>query len=171
MKHYPPTSLLIATIIISYINYQCTFCQSDIFDEIEFEFRQIFSEIVICGTNETAFPFCSDPFQSPINVISNQSMPGRDIDCNSRALDVQFNQPPHFEYNVEKKDNTIQIAAPLVTLFDNPVIPVTSTTNRVKKFCLEQFHFHWSNDPEIGGEHGIDGVRPPLEVHFVHYNW
>jgi len=164
------------TIIIFYINYDCTLSQIlkselDLFQgDREFDGVRRFEDIKICGTNETAFPFCSDPFQSPVNIITDETLPGREVECNSRAFNIQFDPPFDNEYLVFKKSNTIQLAAELVTIFDNPVIPISSTRNRVRKFCLEQIHFHWSIDPEVGGEHGIDGNLPPLEVHFVHYN-
>lgn len=31
-------------------------------------------------------------------------------------------------------------------------------------YVLEQMHFHWN------AEHTVDGVRDPLELHFVHYD-
>ena len=31
-------------------------------------------------------------------------------------------------------------------------------------YVLEQIHFHWE------AEHTIDGVRHPMELHFVHYD-
>ena len=165
------------TLIIIYINYDCALSQIlkselDLFQgDREFDGVRRFEDIKICGTNETAFPFCSDKFQSPINIITGDTRPGREVECNSRAFNIQFDLPFDNEYLVFKKSNTVQLAAELVTMFDNPVIPTTSTKNRVRKFCLEQIHFHWSIDPEVGGEHGIDGNLPPLEVHFVHYNW
>jgi len=170
-------SSLPLTIIIFYINYQHTISQIlkselDLFQgDREFDGVRRFEDIKICGTNETAFEFCSDPFQSPINIITADTSSGRQVDCNSRTFNIRFDLPMDGEYLVFKKSNTVQLAAELVTIFDNPVVPISSPPeNRVKKYCLEQIHFHWSIDPEVGGEHGINGNLPPLEVHFVHYN-
>jgi carbonic anhydrase len=35
-------------------------------------------------------------------------------------------------------------------------------------FYLIQFHFHWGYNAYQGSEHTIDGIKYPLEIHFVH---
>jgi carbonic anhydrase len=40
----------------------------------------------------------------------------------------------------------------------------------VHKYRVEQFHFHWGKDSQIGAEHLIDGKTYAAELHIVHWN-
>jgi carbonic anhydrase len=43
-----------------------------------------------------------------------------------------------------------------------------SGANLPENFHLVQFHFHWGYNAYQGSEHTIDGMKYPLEIHFVH---
>ncbi len=43
-----------------------------------------------------------------------------------------------------------------------------SGANLPEVFYLVQFHFHWGYNAYQGSEHTIDGLKYPLEIHFVH---
>ncbi|CAG7729912.1 unnamed protein product [Allacma fusca] len=36
-------------------------------------------------------------------------------------------------------------------------------------YVFSQLHFHWGSDDQQGSEHIFDGIRKPMEAHFVHY--
>lgn len=38
-----------------------------------------------------------------------------------------------------------------------------------EKYLLEQIHFHWGNQDDIGSEHSVNGRFFPMEMHAVHY--
>jgi carbonic anhydrase len=43
-----------------------------------------------------------------------------------------------------------------------------SGANLPEVFYLVQFHFHWGYNAYQGSEHTIDGIKYPLEIHFLH---
>jgi len=52
---------------------------------------------------------------------------------------------------------------------DSLEISVIGSATGSQRYMFEQLHFHWGSRDNVGSEHTIDGVRYPMEVHFVHY--
>ena len=136
---------------------------------LTFEYDQVFADILICGTDTPAFPFCAAPDESPIDIITSELESGRAIQCNRQGLNWRYNPPPDDEFEIVKEEHTLTVQAQNNAMFDNPVVPLTSR-NTVQKFCLGQLHFHWGLTTNNGSEHALNGKYDPISLHFVHFN-
>ena len=173
--------MLLLSLVSSITHLKITGAQSTFLDEypnihsnipaLYYEYDQIFGDIVFCGTNITAYPFCSGDTQSPIDIITDQVENGRQVHCNKRPLNWKYRPPKDNEFLVAKVEHFIEVAAFNAANFKNPVKPLPPARNKVKRYCLESLHAHWDSTAINGSEHTVDTKRYPLEAHFVHYNW
>lgn len=104
------------------------------------------------------FPTCAGDEQSPINLITADATFG-DFELNIVQVEASVtgeisNAGGHtYEFT---PDSNASITA---------MNPLTG-----EAYELEQLHFHWDeNNSSAGSEHTLDGVRYPLEVHFVFF--
>lgn len=80
------------------------------YQAIAYEYGQIFADIKICGTNQSAYPFCASGAavdESPINLLAKGTLPGDRLNCDGDKLEWEYNGNDKFA--VEKKEHTIEV--------------------------------------------------------------
>lgn len=106
---------------------------------------------------------CGNPIQSPINLHPDQSFYQ---EFNPR---LQFTNYDHIlqytEYDITNNGHTVLVSFS----YNNKSVSV-SGGGLPGRYALQQFHFHWGSQNDIGSEHSINGGYYPMEMHFVHFN-
>ncbi|ETN61766.1 carbonic anhydrase [Anopheles darlingi] len=107
-------------------------------------------------------PACSGTYQSPINIVSKESLFVR------RKLPLELdglrNLPGAMK--VENEGTSVKFTPQ----WNGRTRPALRGGPLKNKYIFEQFHFHWGPDNTVGSEHTLDGKQFPLEVHLVFYN-
>lgn len=93
---------------------------------------------------------CGGSAQSPINIIEDVAV----FKASGKSELLFHYSPETIIYNVENNGHSIQFN------YEEG----DSITYKGKVYYLKQFHFH------EGSEHSINGVKFPVEIHFVHAN-
>lgn len=114
-------------------------------------------------TQELMFPLCDsariDAQQSPINIISESSEDP--LGGSISTLHRHFDDPLQFEIAAWPAPGS----QPSPGFQVRPILGNASWTIDGKEFFLWQFHYHSPSD------HLLDGIRFPLEAHFVYQHF
>ncbi|CAF2545718.1 unnamed protein product [Rotaria sp. Silwood2] len=111
-------------------------------------------------TWQHTFNTCNGKAQSPINIRTSRVK----YDPKLRPLSLNgftTNTSLHI-WNFTHNGHTIVVYPPASANLS------ISGANLPESFSLVQFHFHWGYNAYQGSEHTIDGIKYPLEIHFVH---
>jgi len=101
---------------------------------------------------------CAGQRQSPINIetasVTRQNW--------APLTFLNYDQKPR-RMRVKNNGHAAQVE------IDAASAPRVSQGGLGGEYIFAQFHFHWGKDSSMGSEHTINGVRYPMEMHFVHY--
>jgi carbonic anhydrase len=111
-------------------------------------------------TWQHTFDSCEGEAQSPINIRTSHVK--YDPNLSSLSLNGYTANRSLYVWNFTHNGHSIVAYPPPLARLS------ISGANLPEVFYLVQFHFHWGYNPYQGSEHTIDGVKFPLEVHFVH---
>lgn len=106
------------------------------------------------------FDTCEGEFQSPIDI--RLSHVKYDPNLTPLSLNGYTTNTSLFIWNFTHDGRTIIAYPPLLAHLS------ISGANLLEPFYLVQFYFHWGYNPYQGSEHTIDGIKFPLEIHFLH---
>lgn len=106
------------------------------------------------------FDSCEGELQSPINIRRSHVKYDQNLD--SLFLDSYTGNKSLSMWNFTHNGHTIIAYPPPLHSFS------IRGANLPGIFRLKQFHFHWGFNAYQGSEHTIDGIKYPLEIHFVH---
>lgn len=105
------------------------------------------------------FVTCESKIQSPINIRTSHVI--YDPTLSPLVLN-DFVTNTSYVWNFTHNGHTIAVYPTAFVRFS------ISGAGLPDKFDLIQFHFHWGYNAYQGSEHTIDGIKYPLEIHFVH---
>ncbi|CAF0831407.1 unnamed protein product [Rotaria sp. Silwood1] len=111
-------------------------------------------------TWQHTFNTCKGRAQSPINIRTSRVK--YDPNLNPLSLNGFTINASSYVWNFTHNGHTIIVYPPASANFS------ISGANLPESFSLVQFHFHWGYNAYQGSEHTIDGIKYPLEIHFVH---
>ncbi len=103
---------------------------------------------------------CEGEAQSPIDIRTSNVK--YDPNLSSLSLNGYTTNISLYVWNFTHNGHTIIVYPPPLARLS------ISGANLLEVFYLIQFHFHWGYNAYQGSEHTIDGVKYPLEMHFVH---
>ena len=103
---------------------------------------------------------CEGEAQSPVDIRTSRVK----YNPNFRPLSLNgyTTNTSVYTWNFTNNGHTIVALPPPLTNLS------ISGADLPENFYLIQFHFHWGYNAYQGSEHTIDGMKYPLEVHFVH---
>jgi carbonic anhydrase len=107
-----------------------------------------------------AFDSCEGEAQSPIDIRTSHVQ--YDPNLGPIFLNGYTTNISLYVWNFTHNEHTIVAYPPPLARLS------ISGANLPEVFYLVQFHFHWGYNAYQGSEHTIDGVKYPLEIHFVH---
>ncbi|KAJ7373221.1 Carbonic anhydrase [Desmophyllum pertusum] len=110
-----------------------------------------------------AAPLCTGQFQSPIDIITSSAQ----TNSSHNGLALTFDNTDgaisgSLTNNGHAPTVTLDKTKGGVTLAGGPLGQTT--------FSLEQFHFHFGCESNVGSEHTVDGNSYASEMHLVFYN-
>ncbi|CAF0895903.1 unnamed protein product [Rotaria sp. Silwood1] len=111
-------------------------------------------------TWQHTFNTCKGRAQSPINIRTSRVK--YDPNLSPLSLNGFTTNASSYVWNFTHNGHTIIVYPPASANFS------ISGANLPESFSLVQFHFHWGYNAYQGSEHTIDGIKYPLEIHFVH---
>ncbi|CAF3415229.1 unnamed protein product [Rotaria socialis] len=103
---------------------------------------------------------CNGRAQSPINIQT--CLVKYDKSLNPLCLNDFMVNTSLYVWNFTHNGHTIVVYPPTSARLS------ISGANLSEIFYLVQFHFHWGYNAYQGSEHTIDGIKYPLEIHFVY---
>jgi len=126
---------------------------------------------------EDEYPFCDNSDESPIDIDLDETI----LDS-THCVDFEWDISDHSLFSATNNGHSISVKAissdgtslnlpnNTIAKFDNYFESPINEAQRVEKFCLDSFHFHWGSLDYKGSEHRVNGRQYPLEAHFVHFN-
>jgi carbonic anhydrase len=104
------------------------------------------------------YPDCGGTAQTPIDIRSSKAHYDHKY-TNLRY--IGYDKKPAQPFRLKNNGHSVQVTTNLNNI-------------RVKggglqgEYVLEQLHFHWGANDNVGSEHHLNGREYPAEVHFVH---
>ena len=94
--------------------------------------------------------------QSPVNIVTSA------VKSNSSLTRLEFTDAwtAQTSGRFENAGSTVKFT---------PTSTSAAFTTFLGTYDLQQFHFHWGADNDMGSEHTVNGAKSELEVHFVHF--
>lgn len=103
---------------------------------------------------------CEGNAQSPINIRLAKVIYNPNL--HPLSLNGYTNNDSSYLWNFSHNGHTIVARPP-------PLAHLSITgADLTEEFYLDQLHFHWGYNIYQGSEHTINGIKYPLEIHFVH---